>query len=95
MGATAAARIPSTVRRECMPLAESIAKLSSYLPTGMSAYGLFFVKISYYEIMLYYAPIAGQFKVDSAGSGKGSALKQGQRHPRGKLERYQTMRREA
>jgi hypothetical protein len=40
------------------------------LPAG----GLFFVKISYYEIILYYAPIARQFKVDSAGSGKVSAL---------------------
>jgi hypothetical protein len=57
-----------------MPLAESIATLSSYLPTGKSARRLFFVKISYYEIMLHYAPIARPFKVDSAGSGKVSAL---------------------
>ena len=47
MGATAAARIPSTVRRECMQLAESIATLSSCdMPTGKSASGLFLVKIS-------------------------------------------------
>jgi hypothetical protein len=57
-----------------MPLAESIATLSSYLPTGKSACGLFFVKISYYEIMLYYAPIAHPFKVDSAKPEKVSAL---------------------
>jgi hypothetical protein len=65
-----------------MPLAESIATLSSYLPTGKPARGLLLVKISYYEIMLYYASIARQCKVDSAGSGKVSALKQGQRRPR-------------
>jgi hypothetical protein len=54
-----------------MPLAESIATLSSYLPTGKSARGLLFVKISYYEIMLHYAPIARHFKVDSCRIGKG------------------------
>ena len=46
MGAKAAARIPSTVRRECMPLAESIATLSSYdLPTSHGQ-RTFLIKIS-------------------------------------------------
>jgi hypothetical protein len=68
-----------------MPLAESIATLSSYLPASKSAAGVLLVKISYCEILLYYASIARQFKVDSAGSGKVSALKQGQQPPARKI----------
>jgi hypothetical protein len=44
---------------------------------------------------VYNAPIIRQFKVDSAGSGKVSALKQANAASAEKLERCQTMRREA
>jgi hypothetical protein len=56
-----------------MPLAESIATLSSYVAHRQAGPWTFLVKISYCEIMIYYAPISRQFKVDSAGSGKVAA----------------------
>ena len=44
---------------------------------------------------MYYAPIIRQFKVDFAGPGKVSALERSQAAREAKLERCQTMRREA
>jgi hypothetical protein len=62
--------------------------LFAHRPDGPRA---FLFEISQYEITMYYASIARQFKVDSAGSGK-YRPKPGQR---AKPERSQTMRREA